>query len=373
MKPPVITSNTPESPLMTRPMFPHAIDSTMLAAFRACPRKMQLSYVEHWKPKAESVHLVAGKAFASGIEAARMAFFEGRFHTSDGWQSCPKGEREVAEQIGLAALIRSYGNFECPADSAKSLERTAGALEFYYERYPLGLDGSAPHPFPDGRHGIEFSFAEPLPTVRHPVTGNPLLYTGRMDMVGSYQGGLFGFDEKTASQLGASWSKQWDLRSQFTGYTWACRRNGLNVQGIVVRGVSILKTKYDTQECIAYRGDWEVDRWLTQTKRDIRRMIQCWEAGWWDYNLDHSCADYGGCQFMQICKSPEPESWLPMYFDRRVWDPLAREELTVEEWEESWGHKTGLSSTANTGLQGVESLGALTEVASLSVKDWLSR
>ena len=49
---------------MTKPIFPHAVDSTMLATFRSCPQKFFRQYVEHWKPKAESVHLVAGGAFA---------------------------------------------------------------------------------------------------------------------------------------------------------------------------------------------------------------------------------------------------------------------------------------------------------------------
>ena len=61
---------------MTKPIFPHAVDSTMLATFRSCPQKFFRQYVEHWKPKAESVYLVAGGAFASGIEAARRAFYE---------------------------------------------------------------------------------------------------------------------------------------------------------------------------------------------------------------------------------------------------------------------------------------------------------
>lgn len=361
---------------MTRPMFPHAVDSTMLAAFRACPQKMYRSYVEHWKPKAESVHLVAGKAFATGIEAARLAYFEGRARDASGNEhEVEKGNRDLAEATGISALIKAYGNFDCPPDSAKSLERTAGALEFYYANYPLGLDGSEPVSFPDGRCGIEFSFAEALPDVVHPVTGDPILYTGRMDMVGSYAGGLYGFDEKTASQLGASWAKQWDLRSQFTGYTWACHRQGLPVQGVIVRGVSILKTKYDTQQAIAGRGQWEIDRWLHQTQKDVVRMIECWERGDWDYNLDHSCADYGGCQFTQVCKSPEPETWLPMYFEKRVWDPLAREELTVQQWEESWGHKTGAtagsSNSSSTSSSETSTSGPVHEAAQSDLQSWL--
>lgn len=340
-----------------RPMFPHTIDSTTLAAFRSCPQKAFLQYIQHWKPKDESVHLVAGGAFAKGIEVARKAYFEGLAVipkvTYQPNESTGILERHVAwleetdpslvanaersQLLGLEACIATYGDFECPPESAKSLERTAGALEFYYANYPFGMDGTNPVTFPNGRRGIEFSFAEPL-DFKHPVTGNPILYTGRADLVAEYAGGVYVFDEKTASQLGPSWSRQWELRSQFTGYVWAAQRTGLNVSGACVRGVSILKTKYDTQQALTYRTPYEVNRWLAQVNRDLQRMQECWEAGWWDYNLDHACAEYGGCQFQRVCKSDSPESWLPMYFERRVWDPLARKQMSVEEYETSWGH-----------------------------------
>lgn len=319
-------------------MFPHAIDSTMLGTFRSCPQKLFRNYVEHWKPKAESVHLVAGGAFASGIEAARRAFFEGELpdhHIAEPGMEIA-GNRALAEGVGVMELMRKYGDFQCPPDSAKSLERTAGALEFYFENYPLGDDGCNPVTYADGRRGIEFSFAEPL-DIRHPVTGNPILYTGRADMIAEFAGGVYVVDEKTTSSLGATWGRQWEMRSQFTGYCWASQQIGVSPSGVLVRGVSILKTKYDTLQHVTTRTQYEIDRWKVQTERDIARMIQCWETGYWDYALDHACAEYGGCSMLQICKSHDPETWLPMYFEKKVWDPLARKELTVEEYERSWG------------------------------------
>lgn len=313
-------------------LFPHAVDSTILAAFRSCPQKMFRQYMQHWKPKGESVHLVAGGAFADGIEKARRAFYE-------------QGELAAnAVGIGLDALIRKYGDFECPPGSAKSLERTCGALEFYFEQYPLGADGATPLDIGDGRKTIEFSFAEPLATP-HPTTGDPILYTGRADLIAEFAGANYAFDEKTTSSLGASWGKQWEMRSQFTGYVWAGRRAGFDLKGVIVRGVSILKTKYDTQQVLASRSEWEVDRWLMQVDRDLKRMLAMWEhanvlesngldpAIAFDYNLDHACSEYGGCALLSICKSPTPSDWLPMYFERRVWDPISRREWSVEEYE----------------------------------------
>jgi len=301
-----------------RPPFPEVIDSSLIAAFRSCPQKAFLEFFEHWKLRDPSVHLHAGAAFARGLEVARTAFYtEGRSPVDS-----------VA--LGLRALIEAYGEFECPADSAKSLERMAGALEFYFERYPLGEDQAIPMSLPGGKRGIEFSFLEPI-EILHPTTGNPILYSGRFDMIVNYQNLALGEDDKTASQLGASWPRQWDLRSQFTAYTWGAKQAGIKLDGFLVRGVSILKTKYDTLETITYRPEWQIQRWYAQMLRDVQRMIASWESGIWDFNLDHACAEYGGCPFRGVCQLVKPEHLLRQQFERRIWDPVRRVETLVED------------------------------------------
>lgn len=335
-----------------RPMFPHTIDSTILAAFRSCPQKMFRTYVQHWKPSDQSVHLVAGGAFAKGLEVARSAFFEGiasiasvtypaekEFKRQVTWsdRECEKYDKDFSVSCGLQALIASYGDFECPPTSGKSLERTAGALEFYFERYPLGEDGMLPISLA-GQSGIEFSFANPL-GINHPVSGDPLLYTGRADLICHFAEGVWILDDKTTASLGASWANQWELRSQFTGYCWSARQQGLEPAGCLVRGVSILKTKYDTQQVMTYRTEFEVNRWYDQVHHDLDRMINCWKTGWWDYALDNACTEYGGCSLTRICKSANPDDYLPIYFHQRVWDPLARREMSVAEWEAEWNAK----------------------------------
>ena len=298
-----------------RPDFPAVIDSTLIAAFRSCPQKAKMMYLEHWKPRGESVHLVAGAAYAAGLEAARRAYYESR-------------DPDLALETGARALLESYGDFQCPPDSAKSPERTLGALEFYFSRYGWDTDEAQPHVI-GGKPCIEFSFAEPLP-IHHPVSGDPLIYSGRADMIARYAGGLWVLDDKTTSSLGASWINQWALRSQFTAYTWAAHSAGIQTSGVLVRGVSILKTKYDTLQAFTNRSQWEIDRWLEQVVRDIERMKRSWESGEWDWNLDHACTEYGGCSFAsQVCKSENPQEWLPMYFERRRWDPLLRTETLL--------------------------------------------
>lgn len=302
-----------------KPDFPAVIDSTLIAAFRACPQKAKLSYFDHWKPRGESVHLVAGAAYAAGLEEARRSYFY-------------DGDPDLALERGSVALLASYGDFKCPPESQKTPERMLGALEYYFAKYGWDTDEAQPHVIAD-KPCIEFSFAEPLP-VHHPVTGDPLIYSGRADMIARYAGALWVLDDKTTSSLGASWPNQWPLRSQFTAYTWAAHSAGIQTSGVLVRGVSILKTKYDTMQVFTNRHQWEIDRWLEQVVRDVERMKRAWESGEWDWNLDNACTEYGGCVFAsQVCKSPDPSSWLPMYFERRRWDPLTRTETLLEPAE----------------------------------------
>ena len=288
-----------------------------MAAFKSCPQKAKLEFIDHWKLRDQSVHLHAGAAYATGIEKARVAYY------IDGKSP------DESLQIGLHALLTAYGNFECPPESPKSAERTAGALEYYFSQYRLGEDRAIPMTLPGVKRGIEFSFLEPL-DIAHPETGEPILYSGRMDMMVEYEGMHLGEDDKTTSQLGASWPRQWDLRSQFTGYVWGAARAGIKLDGFLVRGVSILKTKYDTLQAITYRPQWLIDRWYEQLIRDINKMIQAWESGYWDWNLDHACAEYGGCPFKSVCQMREPMQLLTQQFQRRRWDPVQRTETVLD-------------------------------------------
>lgn len=301
--------------------FPEVIDASMLSTFKACPHKFFLEYLNHWRPVEPNIDLHAGKAFASGLEAARLAFYA---------QGRPESE---ALEIGLRSLVQAYGSFTCPPGSAKDLPRMCGALEHYFTRWPLSEDAATPIILTDGaKRGIEFSFVEPLP-INHPVTGAPILYSGRADMLVDFAGDLWGEDDKTAKQLGKSWVEQWDLRSQFSGYIWGFERAlGRRPRGFVIRGVSILKEKYGDAEAITYRDAWEVEEWLQVTLYNINDMIRMWSgiteklSSAFPKNLDQACSHYGGCVFRRICKSQEPEPWLRQRFEQRRWDPTTRTE-----------------------------------------------
>lgn len=329
--------------------FPQVIDSSMMGRLKSCEQLFNKIYIEQWKPKGLSVHLHAGGCFAKGVEVARTAFYTGIYEepvkvqavdpntgeleTGIVYQPVKKEEGDAHASIanGLSALMRAYGDYSAPesgSGSAKSLDRMVGALEFYFENYPLTFDSAFPIQLAGGKRGIEYSFIHPLP-INHPVTGNPILYTGRMDAILNYAGDVFIFDEKTASSLGPTWSRQWGLRSQFTGYAWGCREAGIRTAGVVVRGISILKTKYETQEAISYRPNWQIDRWYTELLAWVQQALVAWSTSGWKHNLDHSCAEYGGCAFRTACEMQDPKPLLSTYFEQRHWSPVTRKETLV--------------------------------------------
>jgi hypothetical protein len=328
--------------------FPQIIDSSMLAMFKACPQKFFLEYCQDWKPKQPSVHLHAGGAFAHALKVTRRAYYEGMveymskeitgfdennlpIHQSR-WVTIEapevKDNSDDAVAYGLQALINYYGDFQCPADSPKSLERMCGAFEYYWENYPLGYGEGEPILTANNKRAIEFSFAEPL-EILHPVTGEPIIYCGRADCIMHRAGGIWICDEKTTQQMGAAWASQWDLRSQFSGYAWAAHRSGIRVDGALVRGIAIYKTKFETQEIPSYRPEWRIERWEANTISWIQRMIDCYHRGVWQYNEDSECTSYGGCQFKQVCSSPDPQPWLETYFEKRRWNPISHSEEKV--------------------------------------------
>jgi len=300
--------------------FPEVLDSTMITTYRACPHKFFREYCQHWKSATPSVHLHAGAAFAKGLEVARLA------HYRDG-----KGQEDALED-GMTALLKAYGDFDCPEDSAKSATRMAGALEFYFERYPFAFEDAPPHTVAStGLPAVEFNFAEPLP-IHHPDTGNPLIIAGRFDQVVDYAGGVWGEDDKTASQLGASWPKQWDMRFQFSTYCWGAKRAGMPLQGFLVRGISILKRGYDTMQAITYRPEWMLQRWEEEMLHTVGRMVEDWVAYRasapisFTHNEGDACNAYGGCGMRTVCLAVDPEPWLRTSYEQRVWNPLTRGE-----------------------------------------------
>lgn len=307
--------------MKNRPPFPLVWNESLRAAFVSCPRAAYWEHFLHYKYPAPSIHLHAGKAWAESLEAMRFAYYG------------DKKDATLSAAIGLARLVEAYGDFQAPergSGASKSLDRLIEAFTYYCSAFPLESDPVQPHYAADGKPMVEFNFALPLSDdLRHPETGEPILYAGRADMIATYAGSLSIYDDKTTGSLGPTWAAQWNRRGQFSGYSWAARAYGIQVSQIVVRGIAILKTSINHAQAITVRTPHHIAEWHGQIIRDIRRAIVCWEEGYWDVNLSDACTSYGGCMFQQPCMSNNPEPWLAGQFQKRRFDPITREETII--------------------------------------------
>lgn len=302
--------------------FPVVIDSTIRAAYVSCPTKWYWEYCRKLAPKGGSVDLIAGGAFAKGLEVVRKAYWaEGKAFN-------------VALHEGMLAAIAEYGNFQCPDNKQqKSVERVVQALDYYFYIWPIATDPIQPYMWGEKQPAVEFTFSIPLP-FNHPESGEPLIYGGRLDMIGVFNDQIYLVDEKTASQLGPTWGSKWNLRSQFTGYTWAARQTGLTVAGAIVRGISFLKGSFGSAQSIQFRPDWQCDRWYAQLLNDVECMLRDYKSLRYSQNLADACESYNGCPFMRLCESSDPESWTGDY-GYRDWNPLNRYPQGKPEQEEA--------------------------------------
>jgi PD-(D/E)XK nuclease superfamily len=313
--------------MTTKPPFPLVWDNTMRSAFVSCPQSWWWAYGEHFKPRTPSTDLHAGKAWAGALEAARRAFYS---------EGPSKGDSLRAMAEGLETLICLYGDFQPPPwKMNKSLPRLMEAFRYYWHAFPFESDPVQPYRRQNGEPMVEFSFALPLDTKRliHPELDEPIIYTGRADMVATYAGAVSIYDDKTTGQLGDKWGNQWMRRSQFSGYAWAATEYGIPATQIVVRGIAILKTEIKHAQAITVRLPHHIIEWREQAIRDIKRAMDQWKEGRFDRNLADSCSSYGGCGFLQPCmgKQSEAINWLESGFERRPWNPLTREEGNANE------------------------------------------
>ena len=294
-----------------RPDFPKSIDSSARKAFASCPMLFYYEYMLHLKPKGVNINLHFGGCFARGLEIVRKEFY-GKKSTF---------EHSIAK--GTEALLKAWGDFEPEGETKKTLDACIDCLYDYFVQYPPADDPVKPLII-DGEPTVEFSFAIPIPDSKHPQTGEPILYTGRFDMMAEYNGAVFIDDEKTAAQLGKSWMNSQRMASQYTGYIWAAKSFGYEVMGGVIRGISPLKRGVNQVMLLIYRPNWMIERWLWQLNRDIARMIDCWESGEWDYNIDAACGNYGGCSFLEVCEDKNPSGLLSLEYEVNLWDPLEK-------------------------------------------------
>lgn len=310
----------------TQPTFPESLDSTMLSAFGSCPQKFLIEFCYRKAPTGRSIHLHAGGAFAAAMETLRIAHYQERL----AWDDCL--------DKAFFTFARFWGDFEAPEREYKDFINMWSAIIAYTKEYPLDTDHFQPLMLADGKPAVEFKFSIPM-MVPHPTTGNPLMFSGRIDLLSADENGLlYTVDEKTTKSLGASWQYQWDMRGQFFGYNYAARSLGYNVGGALVRGIAIQQTQFGFQEKPVFFTTDQLNGWWLNMNRRAARMSSLFQSALvtenfhdtFEKSYGEACTSYGNCVYQSCCRSPEP--WL-IYdqYETRVWNPLAKDPTAESE------------------------------------------
>lgn len=304
--------------------FPTTVDNTMRKTLVRCQQMAAWKHLYGFQPAVSeaNIHLAAGRAFAAGIAAARLAYHDKGAHPFD------------ALQAGLEALRANYAySGPVPMYCYKTLDRMEGALAFYLDKWPLATDERQVLRLNDGRWAVELGETFELP-VLHPDTDKLLRYTANFDtLLEDRQGRVWVIDEKTTGKMGDAWALQWTLDSQLTGYVFAAtlllRRLGMTqpVVGAVVRGIAIHKADYQGMECLELRHEWEIERWHDQMCRDFERLAVAYkDRSGFDRVLDHACALYNApCEYATLCKARDPLRIAETTYQVRFYDPLNRD------------------------------------------------
>lgn len=306
---------------------PQHIDATERVCFVQCPQKFYREFCEGRRPSGLSVDLHAGGCFSVAVEEVYKQFCAGNT------------DPEIYLGHALLRYTQEWGDFpklaeHMPKKTVKTFERVWAAVEDYFRTYNPETDHVQPHRNALGEPSVEFTFAIPLDDPifpRHP-SGEPFIYCGRFDLLGrieSLGGAIAPLDNKTTGRTPSNFSEQWDLRSQFIGYVWACRTLGLDCRYLVARGTVILTKEIRQLEVVKPYSDHLIDLWYHQLARDLHRMVNCWNAGYFDYDLGEACTAYGMCIFAEACQSPTPDAWLNN-FEVRHWNPLHRDPSKTE-------------------------------------------
>jgi hypothetical protein len=202
--------------------------------------------------------------------------------------------------------------------------------------------------------------------ILHPTLKLPLLFSGRLDMLASYAGGIYMVDEKTTgSYFSKSWAAQWETRGQFTGYKWLGQQSGIpilqNLSGAIIRGIclpSSTATNEDTkqkfysniesikhQQAITARSQYEVDNWHRSMVSTVQHMLTQYTAylehgetepeKFFSGNWGSSCTDYGkGCPLIDTCKSINGERFLEGNYEQYIWRPEQHKRQLLSEYLE---------------------------------------
>lgn len=328
----IMTKAVP-SPFLAGTSVQWAWDSTSLGYAKRCPRYYQLVMIEGWQNKDESVHLRFGIEYHKALETYDRLRAEGL-------------GREDALRVVVRELLERTVDFApdplTKAGKYKSRRNLVALVIDYLDHF--ADDKAETLILSDGRPAVELSFRFELdfgPSTTAQLAGakvdpskeiafQPYMLSGHLDRVVTFSESIFTMDRKTSTYaLGDRYFDQFDVNNQMTLYSFAGKIvTGSLISGVIIDAAQVLleKPNYYARG-ITYRTEDHISEWLTDLRILLRQMESYALNGYWPMN-DTACGNYGGCQFLGVCKkSPQVRAKFMEPQFRQVakedrWNPL---------------------------------------------------
>lgn len=314
-----------------------AWDSTSLTLASECLRKYQYTLQLNLTSPQTSVHLIFGGAYAKALEN----FYK--------YRALGMAKEDALREIVRGALIQTYEyehlgtlmDTELPegvvwsyrhgehvkprgpvpmTHNAKTRQGLIRSIVWYVDQFgDENEDGPRTYHLADGKPAVELSFAVPF--------ADDLFFTGHLDRVVEYGGGLYWMDQKTTgSALGQYYFDSFKPSNQFMGYTWAGQVVLHSpVKGGIIDAAQIAVGFTRFERAVITFSDSALEEWHDQALYHIRKAQEAAKAHRYPQNFT-ACGNYGGCPFRALCaRSPAVrERFIHGDFVERAepWDPL---------------------------------------------------
>lgn len=308
--------NSSFSPIL--PTLQIALDSTSLGAFKTCPRLYQLSILEGWKPREESIHLTWGLLIHAAIEQYYRLTFGGASHN------------DALDEVVWTALRNTWKDgrpwqSDEPTKTRLTLIRT---IVWYLDRFGQN-DPLKTLQLSDGRPAVELSFR--FPTEIKSRTSETFILCGHIDRIVTFNDSPWIVDFKsTKSTLTNRFFASFSPDNQFSIYIIAGQiMYSIPVSGIIIDGCQTAVTFSRFERQLSQRSEYQISEWLD----DLPYWLENLEKS--AHNLaskgknfpmnDKSCGMYGGCPYRPVCSAPSEstrQDLLKAGYYKRIWDPL---------------------------------------------------
>ena len=326
-----------DSPFLPGTHLQFALDSTTLGLMKSCPRLYELTILEGWQAKAESIHLRFGIEYHQALQEYDVSRANGVEH-EDAIYDC------------VAALVKRSWDWnpdrESKAGKYKNRDTIISLVIDYLDHF--ADDPATTYIKADGKAAVELSFRFELPfgpqqtsyiegatdlmsgkgAVR--VQTQPYLLCGHLDRVVVFNDQLLVLDHKTTTTtVGSYYFDQYEPDNQMTLYTLAGKVVlDAPIRGVVVSAAQIMLSEPNRfVRGFTYRTPDQIKEWLTDLELTLQTFENYARLNYYPMN-DRFCSMYGGCKFRGICsKDPSVrERFLKTDFikleENERWNPL---------------------------------------------------